>query len=285
MQIGIRFHDTEPLSFQERVERIHCQGFRCVHLALAKVDDLPSDIGMLTPGYAMYLKRIFALQSLDIAVLGCYLNLGHPVKEQMEKIQEKYKEHIRFAALLGCGVVGTETGTPNEAYQYDPAACISEETLENLIRNLRPIVKYAEQMGVIIAIEPVWRHIVSNADRARKVLDAIGSPNLQIILDPVNLISPEKYEQRDVTIAYAMECLCDEIAVIHLKDCKWTGKEVQSVACGLGDMDYTQIVQFAEKKKPFIHVTLENTTPENAVEAKNIIEKYCELGNQFFYKG
>lgn len=27
----------------------------------------------------------------------------------------KYKAHIRFASILGCGVVGTETGAVNES--------------------------------------------------------------------------------------------------------------------------------------------------------------------------
>lgn len=60
----------------------------------------------------------------------------------------------------------------NEEYKYEPANH-SEEALETFIENLRPIVKYAEQFGVIFAIEPVWKHIVYTVERARKVLDAI----------------------------------------------------------------------------------------------------------------
>ena len=43
-------------------------------------------------------------------------------------------------------------------------------------------------MGVIMAIEPVYKHIVCNPIRARKVLVTIASPNLQIFFDPVNLL-------------------------------------------------------------------------------------------------
>ena len=41
------------------------------------------------------------------------------------------------------------------------------------------MVRCAEQYGVTIAIEPVVKHIVYDAKRARTVLDEIGSPNLQ----------------------------------------------------------------------------------------------------------
>ena len=37
-------------------------------------------------------------------------------------------------------------------------------------------------------------------------------------------------------------------------------------------MDYTEIVQFLKKKKPYIHATLEDTKPENAVATKEFIQ-------------
>ena len=37
-------------------------------------------------------------------------------------------------------------------------------------------------------------------------------------------------------------------------------------------MDYTAIIEFMKKRKPFIHATLEDTTPENNVQAKEFIQ-------------
>ena len=283
MQLGIRFHDTAPLPFEERVQTIRQQGFTCTHLALSKVPDLPGGSkaepltpGILTPGYASYLRRVFAENNVDIAVLGCYLNLAHPDPQALSGIQEKYRAHLRFASLLGAGVVGTETGAPNPQYRYDREACHSPEALELLIRNLCPVVRDAERFGVILAIEPVYKHIVWNAACARRVLDEIASPNLQIIFDPVNLLHTDNVEQRDEVIGEAIELLSQEIAVIHLKDyVRGTGKEGEpeliSVACGCGEMDYREIIRFA-KTKPYIHATMENTTPENAVAAREFIQ-------------
>ena len=36
LQIGIRLHDIEPGTLEQRVMRAHEQGFTCGHLALAK---------------------------------------------------------------------------------------------------------------------------------------------------------------------------------------------------------------------------------------------------------
>lgn len=273
MQLGIRLHDIKKAPLEERLAIAKEQGFRCGHLALSKViSEYSVEDSALTPGFALYLKRIFAQNQLDVAVLGCYLNLANPNEESLRKITHRYMAHIRFASLLGVGVVGTETGAPNEAYQFEEA-CRSEEALQTFIQNVRPVVEYAEKMGVIFAIEPVAKHIVWNPKRAREVLDTIDSPNLQIIFDPVNLLDIHNYQDRDAIIAEAMELLGDDIAMVHIKDFIVKDGELVSVAAGTGEMDYTQIIRFIKTKKPYIHVTLENTVPENAVESRKYIQK------------
>lgn len=273
MQIGIRLHDTKELPLEERLVHVREQGFSCVHLALSKViKENSTSPEALTPGYAMYLRRLFAEQGLDIAVLGCYLNPAEPDAEKLRLINAKYMAHIRFAASLGCGVVGTETGAPNSAYRYEPA-CHSEDALELFIRNLRPIVGYAEKMGVQFAIEPVWKHIVWNPRAARRVLDEISSPNLQIILDPVNLLDGSNYERQTEIVEEAIELLEKEIAVIHIKDFVIKDGRLESVAAGNGSMDYAPLMRFIKNKKPYIHATLENTVPENAEASRRLIER------------
>lgn len=276
MQLGIRLHDIKKAPLEERLTIAHEQGFACGHLALSKViSEYPVDDGALTPGYALYLKKLFAKNELDIAVLGCYLNLANPNPESLNKIRKRYLTHIRFASLLDVGVVGTETGAVNEEYKFEERNH-SEEALDIFIHNVRPVVEYAEKMGVIFAIEPVYKHIVCNPKRARRVLDEINSPNLQIIFDPVNLLDISNYKKRDEIIGEAMELLGDDIAMIHIKDFVVEDGKLVSVAAGTGEMDYTKIMKFIRERKPYVHVTLENTVPENAVAAREYIQNLWE---------
>jgi sugar phosphate isomerase/epimerase len=273
MQLGIRLHDTKPLPFEERIADVRRLGFTCGHLALGKViTEFSTKDEALTPGLAMYLKRIFAINEVDIAVLGCYLNLANPNPEQLKTITNRYMAHIRFASLLGCGVVGTETGAPNETYTFVPESH-SEEALETFITNLKPVVSYAEQMGVILAIEPVWKHIVCDPVRARRVLDEIASPNLQIILDPVNLLDISNYTNQIEIVDEAIDLLGEDVAVVHLKDFVVKNGEFRSVGAGFGQMNYSSLLKFMKKRKPFIHATLEDTTPENNCQARDFILK------------
>ena len=277
MQLGIRLHDTEALPFEERIARVHEMGYKCGHLALSKIPGLASASEALTPGYAMYLKRVFEKNEVDVAVLGCYLNLADPDPDRLKTIKGKYETSIRFASLLGAGMVGTETGAPNSEYKSCPE-CRSDEALDIFIRQLKSVVKIAENFGVMFAIEPVAKHIVWNADRARIVLDEVASPNLGIIFDPVNLLDEENYQSRKEIFEHTIEVLGRDIIMVHLKDFIPEDGKLKSVGCGLGEMDYTRILKFVKEKKPFIHATLENTTPaDHASFRDKILGLYASL--------
>ena len=282
MQIGIRLHDVnaglapEKQTMEARAAKAREEGFSCVHLAFSKVmKGVSFDECALTEGLAAHTKRVFAQNGLDVAVLGCYLNLAHPDPAKLRDIQSRYYGHLRVAALLGAGVVGTETGAPNPEYKMD-AATHTDEALDAFIRGLAPVVERAERWGVSLAIEPVWKHIVCDADRAVRVLDAIRSPNLRIILDPVNLLYAGSADQREKVIGDAIEKLGNRVAVVHLKDFVRDGDELRAVAAGTGEMDYTQILRFMKRRKPYIQATLENTTNDNAVRAREFLQRLYE---------
>ena len=120
IQFGLRLHDAEKLPVEQVLPLVRQKGFTCAHVALSKsFKELPCTPSALTPGYALYLRHLFEKNGIDIAVLGNYLNLAHPDADALHAIQEKYYAHIRFASLLGCGMVGTETG----AQAISPAGC------------------------------------------------------------------------------------------------------------------------------------------------------------------
>jgi sugar phosphate isomerase/epimerase len=275
MNIGICMHDAAPGTLSERAGFIREQGFSCVHLALSKTID-PKLMGpaAATPGLAAQVKH--DLGDIDLAVLGCYLNLTHPDENAYRDILKRYRAHIQLARWMNAGCVGTETGNPNAGYTYDPARSHTPEALEMFIRRAAPVVECAEHFGVTLAIEPVYTHIVHDGKAARKVLDAISSDNLKIILDPVNLLHNDNVDRRDTVIREAIDLLGDDVVIIHMKDYQRAENGLQSMACGLGEMDYTDILRFAKYQKPFIQMTLEDTKPDNAEAARLYLEQLAE---------
>ena len=284
LQIGIRLHDVnselsdELQTLEARAAKAREEGFCCVHLAPQKViKGLTYDPSAMTEGLAAYFKRVFGKNDLDIAVLGCYLNLAHPDESKMRDIKERYYGNFRVASLCGAAMVGTETGAPNAEYKLDRNTH-TEAALNTFMHNLEDVVTAAEDYGVTIAIEPVWNHIVYNPARALHVIHNLGSRNLRIIYDPVNLLCMENADDREAVFADAMDKLGDYIAMVHIKDFIRKDGKLVSVAAGTGEMDYTNILRFLKARKPYIQISLENTCNENAVASKELIERlYNEI--------
>jgi len=279
LQIGIRLHDVntacapEMQTLEARAKTAREEGFCCVHLAPQKVmKGIEFEENAFTEGLGHYFRRVFGREEMDIAVLGCYMNLATPDKTQLDVFQRRYLGSIRTAAAAGCGMVGTETGTPNREYKPDRMTR-SDEALNTFIRNLAPVVECAEKYGVTLAIEPVLKHIVYDASRAVQVIKSIQSPNLRIIFDPVNLLGNENVDRRSRVIEEAIDLLFNDIAMVHIKDYVRGEKDLVSVAAGQGEMDYREILHFLKRWKPYIQATLENTSNENAVESRKLIQE------------
>ena len=275
MNIGIRLHDTAGSTLEEHLKSAREQGFSCAHIALSKtipgfsMKDAPT---LLTDSLAAEVRALLDKYGMECAVLGCYLNLATPDEAELANTLASYKAHLHFARAIGARVVGTETGAPNTAYATCPE-CWTEESLQLFIDRLRPVVRYAEEAGSIIAIEPVCRHIVSTPERARRVLDAIDSPALQIILDAVNLLTLDNYPRYDELIDESVRLFGDRIRVLHMKDFHIVPgmEDVQSIACGTGCMNYTRLLSLA-RSIPGIPMTLEDTVPSNAEAARLFLE-------------
>ena len=279
LRLGVRGHDMPKAPFDELVKSIADAGFCCTQLALGKaIRDFSVSNEAMTFGMADYMKKIFEQNRVSVSVLGCYKNLANPDKEQLNKIVESYMHHIRFARILECGLVGTETGAVNTEYKFTPENH-TDTALHIFIENLKRIVEYAENMGVCIGIEPVYKHIMCNVERTRKVLDAVNSPNLRVILDPINLLNAENEKQHEKIVEEAFDVLGNEIDAIHIKD--YVVKEgsivYEKVTVGEGNFNIPHFLGILKAKKPFINVLLEASTPENVKASCDYIRGCYDL--------
>ena len=290
MNIGIRLHDTAGANLAEHLAAAKAQGFTCVHIAMSKVIpgfSMANAPELLTDELADSVRAQLEANGQTCVLLGCYLNLCSPDMADHAKTVEIYKAHLRFAKRMGALLVGTETGAPNTGYKTCPE-CFTEESLQLFIDRVTPVVRYAEEVGQLFAIEPVIRHIVSTPERCERVLKAVNSPNLRVILDAVNLLSEDNVADAKTIIADGIARLGKDVSLLHMKDfipyATERGQQVKSTvdntdvfsnvvscACGLGDMDYAPLCALAKARS--IPMTLENTNPGNAVAAREHLEK------------
>lgn len=262
IQLGVRGHDFGKMPVAELAQKISDKGFTFLQFATAKaVPDIDCGAGRLSTGLARHLAETFAEKGINIAVLGCYVNISHPDDAERAKLLGKFKEHIRFTHDFDCPIVGTETGSVNGDYSFNPLNH-GKEALESCIRSVAELVEEAEKFGAIVCIEAVAKHIVNTPKRMKQVIDTIQSNNLQVIFDPVNLMTFENYKDQDSIIKESFDLFGDRMMVLHAKDFDLEGESIKVVPVGTGKLNYRLVYDLVTTHKPYIYAILEDTKPQ-----------------------
>lgn len=277
MNLGIRAHDIEANSLEELVTKIADKGLTCAQLALSKsLPFLNPESGSLSPGLASHVGRAFSGREIQIAVLGCYINMIHPDLSERKKGLDRFKEHIRFARDFGCSIVGTETGNVNAEIVYTKENFKEKPFLE-VVESVSELVKEAEKFGVIVGLEAGVNHPVYSVQTLKRLLDMIDSHNLQVIFDPVNLLTSDNYLQQDEIFEEAFALLGDRIVIFHAKDFIIEGNSLKQVAVGKGLLHFDKLFNLLKLKKPYINILIEGTKEpfidESILYLRRIYEK------------
>ncbi|MCC3355907.1 sugar phosphate isomerase/epimerase family protein [Bacillus sp. REN16] len=259
INLGIRAHDVEKRPIEALVEEIASKGLTSVQIALGKsLDYINTDLGSLSPGLAHYVGQTFNKNDIQIAVLGCYINMIHPDQTERRKSLDRFKEHIRFARDFGCSIVGTETGNVNAEIVYTEENFKEEPFLE-VVESVRELVEEAEKFGVIVGVEAGVNHPIYSPKVMKRLLDSVTSNNLQVILDPVNLLTIDTYENQEEIIKEAFDLFGDKIVILHAKDFIVEDNTLKPTAVGRGLLNYDVVLKLIKQKKPLINILMEET--------------------------
>ncbi|MBS4211652.1 sugar phosphate isomerase/epimerase family protein [Neobacillus rhizophilus] len=277
MNLGIRAHDIEANSLEELVTKIADKGLSCAQLALSKsLPFLYPELGSLSPGLARHAGRAFSARGIQLAFLGCYFNMIHPDLTERKKGLARFKEHIRFARDFGCSIVGTETGNVNAEIVYTKEN-FKEKPFMEVVETVSELVKEAEKFGVIVGVEAGVNHPVYSVQTLKRLLDMIDSHNLQIIFDPVNLLTIDNYLQQDEIFEEAFALLGDRIVIFHAKDFIIEGNSLKQVPVGQGLLHYDKLFNLLKLKKLYINILIEGTKEpfidESILYLRRIYEK------------
>lgn len=256
MSIGARLHDFGCASAPEMARRVSDAGFECVQLALNKaIEGVKPEYGHMSPGFANGIRRAFDNRGIEVAVLGCYIDPACPDEEKRLKEVERYNEHIAYCRMLGSNIVGTETSNCTDD--------IREEQYKRLLRSISSMAEQAEHFGVFMGIEPVFVHTLNTPKMAGRMLKDIASRNVQIILDPINLLHTTNIDRQREIIDEAFEVFGDRIVAVHAKDIIYDANgSFTRCVIGEGLFDSAYFYKQLSFCKPGISVLCEETSPE-----------------------
>ena len=276
VRIGIRAHDFGCLSAAELAAKIAANHLVCAQLALGKaIAGFNLKPGVLNPGLAFEIGEAFQRHGVQIAVLGCYVNPIHPDPTTRQSLLGLFKEHLRYARDFGNGLVALETGSVSADYSPHPDNH-RQTAFQQSLASIAELVAEAEQFGVIVGIEAVTSHVVSTPQKMRLMLDTIASNNLQVVFDPVNLLSLENHHEQERVISESLELFGDRIAIIHAKDFVVEDGQIRSASAGLGNLRHDLVMKFAVTQKPGISILLEDTNEQTAQGSREFLQQVAE---------
>jgi sugar phosphate isomerase/epimerase len=94
----------------------------------------------------------------------------------------------------------------------------------------------------------------------QRFLRDIDSPNVEVIMDPINLLDINNYKEQEKVINKAFDYYGDRISVVHIKDFKIEDNEVKFEQVGDGLFNYKSFFERLKPEKPYITMLVENSS-------------------------
>jgi sugar phosphate isomerase/epimerase len=277
IRLGIRAHDLGRFSADDLARRVAAEGLDCVQLALGKaIEGVDLRHGVINAGLASGIGDAFGRHKVRIEVLGCYINPIHPDPETRISLIGLFKEHLRHAREFGCDIVALESGSLNGDYSPHPGNT-SEAAFQNLLVSMREMVLEAEDCGVMVGIEAVTSHVISTPEKMRRLLDEIPSPHLQVVFDPVNLLSLANCLSQREIMRRSFDLFGDRIAVVHAKDFRVGDGCLAVCPAGVGMLDYELLLSWLARHKTGIAILLEEAGPDHVASCVRFIRNQLPI--------
>ncbi len=271
IRLGIRAHDIGRFPADDLARRVAAEGLDCVQLALGKaIEGVDLQPGVIGSGFASEIGDAFRRHQVRIEVLGCYINPIHPDAETRSSLLGLFKEHLRHARDFGCNLVALESGSLNADYSPHPGNA-GEEAFGELVGSMRELVAEAGRCGVVVGIEAVTSHVISTPGKLRRLLDEIPSPHLQVVFDPVNLLSLANCQSQREIMRRSVDLFGDRIAVVHAKDFRIGAESLVTCPAGEGMLDYEWLLSWLACRKAGIAILLEETGPDHIASCVRFI--------------
>ena len=266
MRIAFRTHDLGVKGLDAAVEKMKVCGISSVQLVAYKfMDEIRYAPGALTEGNAIRIGKTLKDNGISVDLVGAYFNPVHSDKEKVKRGIAVFKEYLKYSRLLGCPVVGSETGSFNDdKWTYNPLNR-TEEALNTVIETFRELAGYAESVGAYVGMEGAAGHVCYNVKTLKRAIDAINADNIKVIFDIYNYLDASNYKSYLEIFDEGLKTFAGNIFVFHIKDCVFEDGKLKQVAPGKGMFDFNKILGKIKAYDKDAILVLEGTTGEDIV--------------------
>jgi sugar phosphate isomerase/epimerase len=241
IQVGILLDTFRQAALEARLDAVKACRLDCVQFSLdcAGLPAMPETIPPEIPGR---IRRAAADRGITIASVRGTFNMSHPDPDERRAGLRRLKVLAEACPALGTSKIHICTGTRNREGMWRPhpenglpaswrdmAACVREAT------------DIARQAEVVLAFEPEVNNVVDSAQKARRLMDEIGSPFLKVTFDAANLFHAGELPRMKEILDEAFALVGKDVVLAHAKDLDHDGDAGHKPA-GHGKLDYDRYV-------------------------------------------
>ncbi len=246
-QIGILLATTFTTgTLAARLDAAKACGLACVQMSMvcAGLPEMPDQIPAELP---QTIRREASARGIAIGSLTGTFNMCHPDAEVRRTGLRRLRILAEACSPMGTSAIHICTGTRNPGSMWRPHPDNSSpEAWRDMAACVREATGIAQQANVVLAFEPEMSNVVDSAQKARRLLDEIGSPHLKVTIDPANLFHTGELPRMKEILDEAFALLGKDIVLAHAKDLDRDGEAGHKPA-GQGVLDYDRYLHLLRK--------------------------------------
>ena len=237
MQIGILSKVFVRPTVEAVFDAVAAGGLECVQFNPESAGLAPMPDGFPTR-IAERVRRAAVDRRVAIASVQGTFNMSHPDAEFRREGLRRLRGIASVCGQLGAPVIAICIGTRDREnmWRHHPDND-SPQAWRDMTACVREAVDIAGEDGVTLALEPEVSNVVDSPEKARRLLDEIGSPHLKITLDAANLFHTGELSRMAEVLENAFAVVGRDIILAHAKDLNRDG-EAGHEAAGTGRLDY-----------------------------------------------
>jgi sugar phosphate isomerase/epimerase len=210
------------------------------NLSCAGVEEIPD---VIAPTLVATIRQEMAARGITMSAISGTFNMIHPDMAERQAGLRRLRTLAAACESLGTSVITLCTGTRNtESMWRSHPDNGSEDAWRDLVVSMHETAAIAEEYGVTMAFEPEVSNVIDSAQRARRLLDEIGSPYLKVVMDGANVFHKGELPHMTAILTEAFDLLGNDIALAHAKDLTEDG-HAGNAAAGTGLLDYDLYVR------------------------------------------